>query len=156
MSEENVRVDVRGGQTRCPYCHDSVDVASRDWIACADCLARHHAECWRETGRCGTCRGETPLEPPHASGVPAPAPARSTSPPPAVAVAPRPIPLPTVPPLELARPFPERSPERIAWEELERSDAPLLATRPALAAVVVLLALIALVGFGMLVVLRLS
>ncbi|MCO5166447.1 MAG: hypothetical protein M9894_08790 [Planctomycetes bacterium] len=48
---------VRVGQSalRCPYCHDDVAVEAQDWLACARCLARHHAACWTESGRCGGC-----------------------------------------------------------------------------------------------------
>lgn len=58
---------------RCPFCHDQVDAAAQDQVACRGCLARHHGECWREGGRCGACgakealsgagspRGQSPL-----------------------------------------------------------------------------------------------
>jgi TM2 domain-containing membrane protein YozV len=48
------RVKVAGG-LRCPYCHDRVVTARGGWVACAACLARHHAECWGESGACGAC-----------------------------------------------------------------------------------------------------
>jgi hypothetical protein len=45
---------------RCPFCHDGI-AAEADWLACRQCLARHHAACWRETGRCASCTGDEPL-----------------------------------------------------------------------------------------------
>lgn len=57
---EKVRVEVQGGPLRCAYCHDAV--ASEDRAACAECLAVHHSECWREGGgSCASCRGERAL-----------------------------------------------------------------------------------------------
>jgi hypothetical protein len=47
---------------RCPFCHGDVRVEARDWVACRDCLARHHEACWRESGRCATCGREELLE----------------------------------------------------------------------------------------------
>jgi hypothetical protein len=47
---------------RCPYCHADVEPARPDWIACAACLARHHAACWRD--ECASCRGRRALRPP--------------------------------------------------------------------------------------------
>lgn len=35
----------------CPRCHKFVGLL--DWVTCASCLARHHAECWR--GMCDAC-----------------------------------------------------------------------------------------------------
>lgn len=46
----------RGGQVRCPYCRDDVDVEAEDWVACRACLARQHTECWH--GRCASCGGQ--------------------------------------------------------------------------------------------------
>lgn len=51
---ESVKVDVRGGPSRCAYCHG--DVAIEERAACAACFAAHHVECWRADGRCATCR----------------------------------------------------------------------------------------------------
>jgi hypothetical protein len=46
--------------SRCPYCHDACD--DDDAIAvCRQCLARHHADCWRAASACGACRGERVL-----------------------------------------------------------------------------------------------
>lgn len=50
-------VRVEQSAVRCPFCHEGVDVAESDWVACAGCLARHHGECWTEAGRCGGCGG---------------------------------------------------------------------------------------------------
>ena len=52
------RLTVRTELTRCPFCHDDVDPAGPDWLACRRCLARHHRGCWREGRRCGACGGE--------------------------------------------------------------------------------------------------
>ncbi len=41
---------------RCPFCHDAVP--AQTGVACADCLARHHAPCWEEHARCSACGGE--------------------------------------------------------------------------------------------------
>lgn len=57
--EADVRVD--RSPTRCPYCHADVAPDPTEWVACAGCLARHHAGCWGEAGRCGTCQGATKL-----------------------------------------------------------------------------------------------
>ena len=40
---------------RCPYCHADVDLAGDEWLACEGCLARHHAACFEEHGRCSAC-----------------------------------------------------------------------------------------------------
>lgn len=32
-------------------------------MVCADCLARHHADCWSEGGACGACHGPRKLAP---------------------------------------------------------------------------------------------
>lgn len=62
----DVRIKVERAPNRCPYCHDAVRVSEEAWVACAGCLARHHAECWsdRAPGRCAACGGEAALEPP--------------------------------------------------------------------------------------------
>lgn len=51
------RDDVRvlGSPHRCPFCHEQVDAGAADQVACRGCLARHHGECWRESGRCAAC-----------------------------------------------------------------------------------------------------
>lgn len=71
---DDVRVD--GSPVRCPFCHEGVDVATEEWVACAGCLARHHGDCWGEGGRCGACKGTEALkrDAPVASAPPAPAP----------------------------------------------------------------------------------
>jgi hypothetical protein len=50
-------VDVQVGQSpvRCPFCHEGVLVSEEAWVACEGCLARHHADCWGEAGRCACC-----------------------------------------------------------------------------------------------------
>ncbi len=47
------RDDVKVAGNRCPYCHEDVPRETAD--VCRDCLARHHAACWAEAPRCGTC-----------------------------------------------------------------------------------------------------
>src|SRR5207249_1423789 len=46
---------------RCPYCHEDVAVNDDEWVACKQCLARHHLGCWTEGSRCSACQGGTPL-----------------------------------------------------------------------------------------------
>jgi hypothetical protein len=55
------RDDVHVGVNRCPFCHDDVDATDRAALVCQGCLARHHGACWSEAGRCGACKGTTPL-----------------------------------------------------------------------------------------------
>jgi hypothetical protein len=58
-NESQARVE--GSVARCAYCHDEVRTTARNWVACADCLARHHEACWRVWARCATCRATTCL-----------------------------------------------------------------------------------------------
>ncbi|MGE0713381.1 MAG: hypothetical protein AB7N76_35920 [Planctomycetota bacterium] len=51
----------RPGGTRCPYCHEGCD-ASQDACACAECLSRHHRECWDESQGCSSCGANARLE----------------------------------------------------------------------------------------------
>lgn len=60
-NEQAVRVE--GSKLRCPFCHDEVLTGS-EWVACTECLARHHTDCWSETGACGTCGATQHLVPP--------------------------------------------------------------------------------------------
>lgn len=46
-------VRVAASRTRCPFCHSSF--ADDEWVACRECLARHHVACWGENGACATC-----------------------------------------------------------------------------------------------------
>ena len=51
-----LRVEAKAeGILRCPYCHDDLPDDAPDWVACRRCLARHHAGCWKDCGRCATC-----------------------------------------------------------------------------------------------------
>lgn len=43
------------GLARCPFCHEDVRFERESWLACAGCLARHHAACWDEAGACAAC-----------------------------------------------------------------------------------------------------
>jgi len=45
------------GRDRCPYCREGV--AAAEAVACADCVARHHAECWDAHGECSACGGRS-------------------------------------------------------------------------------------------------
>lgn len=58
------RDDVRLARSpqRCPYCHEGVGPADAGQVACQGCLARHHAACWTEAGRCAACGGIRALE----------------------------------------------------------------------------------------------
>src|SRR5947209_358484 len=55
---------------RCPFCHEGVALEG-DWFACRQCLARHHAACWRETSRCSACQGDQALITGSSSPIPA-------------------------------------------------------------------------------------
>jgi hypothetical protein len=49
---------------RCPYCHEDIETTQRDgWLSCASCQARHHRNCWAESGSCASCRGTAYLTP---------------------------------------------------------------------------------------------
>jgi uncharacterized Tic20 family protein len=48
---EVVQVSMRGAPGRCAYCHG--DVSSEERVACRDCLAPHHQDCFHE--RCASC-----------------------------------------------------------------------------------------------------
>ncbi|MDF1664912.1 MAG: hypothetical protein P1V97_24335, partial [Planctomycetota bacterium] len=54
-------VQVHAHYIRCPYCHDNVQTNTDDWVACQQCLARHHEECW--VGQCSACQCEDHLQP---------------------------------------------------------------------------------------------
>ena len=57
------RADLKVVQSavRCPWCHEDVVIASDDWVACRECMARHHDTCWEERARCATCGGAARL-----------------------------------------------------------------------------------------------
>lgn len=55
-------VHVAASPTRCPFCHDEASAAGS--VACQGCLARHHAACWDEAGRCAACGAAVKLAPP--------------------------------------------------------------------------------------------
>ncbi len=56
VPEPAPRDDVRVvGGLRCPFCHSEVKTASEEWVACRECLARHHAACWGESAKCAAC-----------------------------------------------------------------------------------------------------
>lgn len=62
-SAGDARVSVVGAPTRCPACALAVRPREETWTACAACLTRHHASCWRARGACGACGDPTPLVP---------------------------------------------------------------------------------------------
>lgn len=69
MSEaarEAVRVE--RSPTRCPFCHQSIAPEGEEWIACAQCLGRHHTACWAEGGACAACGHAAPLSAAEAHG----------------------------------------------------------------------------------------
>ncbi|MEZ0230291.1 MAG: hypothetical protein ACAI25_16835 [Planctomycetota bacterium] len=43
------------GICKCPFCHEPLEFDRVAWVACAGCLARHHASCWTESPRCASC-----------------------------------------------------------------------------------------------------
>lgn len=51
---EQTHTIVNNSAPRCPYCHETVDVQSTK-LACLDCMAWHHRECWDEHGKCSSC-----------------------------------------------------------------------------------------------------
>jgi hypothetical protein len=53
---------VEQGPTRCPFCHEGVEVEREAWVACEKCLARHHLACWDEGKRCAACGASAPLK----------------------------------------------------------------------------------------------
>lgn len=55
LSVPGLKVAPVAGLGTCPYCHDQVEKA--EGVACTDCLARHHEECWDEHKECATCGG---------------------------------------------------------------------------------------------------
>ncbi|MDF1663432.1 MAG: hypothetical protein P1V97_16800 [Planctomycetota bacterium] len=56
------RVHVAASQTRCPYCHDQVQVDEPHQV-CSVCLARHHDDCWTNHGACSNCAHSLALVP---------------------------------------------------------------------------------------------
>lgn len=55
------KVKVARSPTRCPFCHEDVAADSAATV-CQACLSRHHAPCWSEGGRCGSCGQTRALE----------------------------------------------------------------------------------------------
>lgn len=52
----SARVRPGQGRARCPFCHDELG-SGATWVACVECLARHHDACWSEGRGCATCGG---------------------------------------------------------------------------------------------------
>jgi hypothetical protein len=61
MAERSRPFVVEASPIRCPFCHDSIETVEERWLACERCLARHHAPCWREAGRCASCASPSAL-----------------------------------------------------------------------------------------------
>jgi hypothetical protein len=59
-------VRVQASAVRCPYCHDEIGTQDEAWVACAGCLARHHAACWTASRQCATCNDRQSLVGAHA------------------------------------------------------------------------------------------
>lgn len=57
---------------RCPYCH--AEAAAE--VACAQCAARHHEQCWDEHGQCAACGSTSRFGRLERTGGRAPAPRR--------------------------------------------------------------------------------
>lgn len=64
MTEETKTQSQQAGPQRCPFCHEAIDLEADKWLACEACLARHHADCWKEHGQCSACQGSSALERP--------------------------------------------------------------------------------------------
>lgn len=71
------KVEIDKSPTRCPYCHENVKLAEDVWVVCADCLARHHKECWQDAARCCACGQTAHLEPAGMTAFRAPAPKKT-------------------------------------------------------------------------------
>jgi hypothetical protein len=67
---ESTQVSFARDAQRCPFCHARVAVETEEWVACKQCLARHHAACWGESARCSSCQSDVPLvaTPPRPTG----------------------------------------------------------------------------------------
>jgi|SRR5579872_3568558 len=77
-AELAVMMNVAESRLRCPFCHGEIGPRSDDWVACRDCLARHHRACWSELHACSTCgrrdflgttREVLPPRPPHLKAI---------------------------------------------------------------------------------------
>lgn len=62
VEQSQTQVRVAASQTRCPFCHDQVQIEERHQV-CATCLARHHNDCWTDHGSCSTCGYRSSLIP---------------------------------------------------------------------------------------------
>lgn len=64
MASENQQsqVHVAASQSRCPFCHDHVNVDEAHQV-CGTCLARHHQDCWSSHGSCSNCGHASSLVP---------------------------------------------------------------------------------------------
>lgn len=59
-ADEQVQLKSRGLQ-RCPFCHEALEPERTEWVACSQCLARHHPGCWEEGGACSSCGNDQTL-----------------------------------------------------------------------------------------------
>jgi hypothetical protein len=60
MEKQTVRA--KNSPTRCPYCHENIQLEQDSWLACEACLGRHHESCWAETSCCSSCQGTSALK----------------------------------------------------------------------------------------------
>jgi hypothetical protein len=58
---ESTQVSFARDAQRCPFCHAKVVLETDEWVACKQCLARHHAACWGESSRCSSCQSDVPM-----------------------------------------------------------------------------------------------
>ncbi len=62
MATSEQVASVKVEHPRCPYCHDEV-VAGDPKVACLECMAWQHRECFAEqTGKCAACGRAASLE----------------------------------------------------------------------------------------------
>lgn len=73
MASENQQsqVHVAASQSRCPFCHDHVNVDEAHQV-CGTCLARHHQDCWTQHGACSNCGHASSLVPATQPATPGP------------------------------------------------------------------------------------
>jgi len=55
------KIAVKNAPNRCPFCHEEAERERS--VACQDCLARHHEDCWTEGAGCSACSSQRQLAP---------------------------------------------------------------------------------------------
>lgn len=58
MSSQSRAQVINKDKARCPYCHDTLELEAEKQ-GCPQCMAWHHADCWREHGQCASCGHST-------------------------------------------------------------------------------------------------